>query len=282
MKESFEHKGVEWKIYQRALLPLVAPDLDVHIDRVEGRALLNQSGALLLRYTTHFDDPAFDRFWYVIKDGEAGMDELSSNTRRKVRKGLKNCTVALTNKEEIAEHGFEVYRKAFQRYENAAPPLSQEAYRANIQALDEEHWDLWKVSDKESGRMVAYCRNRDYGHCCDYTEIKFDPAYLRNYTSYALFQTMNEHYLNEKGYKFVNDGARSIAHQTNVQDFLIQKFKFRKAYCKLHVIHKPWLERLVQASYPFRKLFDKLPTAAAKRFSTLLTQEAILRSQKGS
>ncbi len=279
MEEVIEYKGIRWKKYHRTLIPLAAADAEVHLEKEEGRELLKRTGASLIRYTSSFDDPNFDQFWYVIKDKGADLKELSSNTRTQVRKGLKNCTVSLADKDEIAEKGYEVYRKAFERYDTKITPLSEEDFKANIKALDEGEWDLWKVVHNEDDRMIAYCRNRKFGRVCDYSEIKFDPEYLKSYPSYALIQTMNEHYLNEEGFRFVNDGARSIAHQTNVQDFLIRKFKFRKAYCKLHVIHKPWLEALVRVAFPFKGLVRKLPGSAAKSLNTLLTQEAIVRKQ---
>ena len=37
-------------------------------------------------------------------------------------------------------------------------------------------------------------------------------------------------------------------------DFLIQKFKFRKAYCKLKIRYKWWFGAIVRVLLPFRKL----------------------------
>ncbi|MFB6258263.1 MAG: hypothetical protein ABEH38_06190 [Flavobacteriales bacterium] len=281
MDSPFEYKGIRWKKYHKALIPLAPADTEIYLKKEEEQELLKRSDTFFIRYTTDFDDPSFHHFWYVIKDGTASMDELSSNTRNQVRKGLKNCEVSLVDKKEIMEKGHEVYRKAFARYDTKIAPFSEESFKANLDQLEETEWDFWKVSLRSSGETIAYSRNRNYGHCCDYTEIKFDPAHLKKYPSYALFQTMNEHYLNEKGYQFVNDGARSISHETNIQDFLIRKFKFRKAYCKLHVIHKPWLGLLVRAAYPFKGLIRRLPGSRAKQLNTLLTQESIVRNQEG-
>ena len=69
---------------------------------------------------------------------------------------------------------------------------------------------------------------------------------------------MNDYYLNEKKFIYINDGARSISHETNIQDFLIQKFKFRKAYCKLHIIYSQKVKLLLLMIYPFRSLVQYL------------------------
>lgn len=278
MEESFRYHGIRWKKYHRALIPLEPPDRDIQLEEAEGKDLLKRSGSHLIRYTSHFDDPSFERFWYVIKDGETSMEELSSNTRSKVRRGLKHCLVELVDKKEIQDHGYEVYRKAFERYETKISPLSEKDFKTNLERLDQEEWDLWKVSSRESGEMIAYSRNRKFDHSCDYTEIKFHPDHLGLYPSYALFHTMNEHYLNDQGLTFVNDGARSISHETNVQDFLIQKFKFRRAYCKLHLIYRPWLATLVKLAYPLKGIMER--TWAPSSVRTLLEQEALAREER--
>ncbi|MGM9704630.1 MAG: hypothetical protein ACI3YB_01395 [Prevotella sp.] len=49
---------------------------------------------------------------------------------------------------------------------------------------------------------------------------------------------MNRHYLENRKLKFVSDGARSITNHSNIQPFLIDKFKFRKAYCNIRLTYK--------------------------------------------
>ena len=49
----------------------------------------------------------------------------------------------------------------------------------------------------------------------------------------SLIRSLIKQYLNENNFRYVNDGAKSMSHDTNIQEFLIKKFKFRKAYCQL-------------------------------------------------
>ena len=58
---------------------------------------------------------------------------------------------------------------------------------------------------------------------------------------------MNKYYLNENNFKYVNNGTRSISHQTNIHDFLIDKFKFRKAYCKMEIEYAPFFKILINS-----------------------------------
>lgn len=279
MPGSIEYNGIRWKKYQRVLVPDEAADREIALGREEARELMEKACTSMVRSTSHFDDPQEPCFWYVIKDSDPSMEALSSNTRSKIRRGNKRCCVEKASKEEIAEEGYQAYYRAFQRYENFRRPLSRSDFARNIHSLDGDHWDLWKVADRDSGDIVAYSRNRTFGHSCNYTEIKFDPSALKDYPSYILFQRMNEHYLSDRGYRFVNDGARSISHETGVQDFLIKKFGFRKAYCRLHVHYRPWLKGVVRMSYPFRRLLKRGKGSRIQQLNALLSQEEIIKCQ---
>ncbi len=59
-----------------------------------------------------------------------------------------------------------------------------------------------------------------------------------------------------KGF-YINDGARSIRHETAFQDYLEKYFGFRKAYCKLHIAYRFPVNIAVKLLYPFRKKIKK-------------------------
>ena len=89
---------------------------------------------------------------------------------------------------------------------------------------------------------------------------------------------MNQHYLNERKFRYVNDGARSISHETNIQEFLIKKFKFRRAYCKLHIIYSPKIRLVLSIIYPFRSIISLLKFGPFVKINILIYQEKIRRS----
>jgi len=88
---------------------------------------------------------------------------------------------------------------------------------------------------------------------------------------------MNNHYLNQRKLRYVNDGARSISHFTQVQDFLIDKFKFRKAYSRLLVAYNPQVGLGVRFLYPFRSAVFKLRGSLVEKAGVLLRQAEIVR-----
>jgi hypothetical protein len=85
---------------------------------------------------------------------------------------------------------------------------------------------------------------------------------------------MSRYYLNERGALYVSDGQRSISHDTNIQEFLFQKLKFRKAYCQLNIVYSPIMKFLVNSLFPFRSSLSFLGT----ELSAVLKQEEIRRS----
>jgi hypothetical protein len=72
----------------------------------------------------------------------------------------------------------------------------------------------------------------------------------------------------------VSDSARTITEHSQIQDFLIQNFGFRKAYCQLEVHYQGWLKWMVKMLYPFRNIMP------LKRVKAILNMEAMQRGVK--
>lgn len=85
---------------------------------------------------------------------------------------------------------------------------------------------------------------------------------------------MNEHYLGKKLFRYVTDGSRTITEHSGIQDYLIQNFNFRKAYCRLEIHYQWWMKIAVNLLYPFRNIIT-LP-----RVKAVLNMEAMQRGAK--
>ena len=99
--------------------------------------------------------------------------------------------------------------------------------------------------------------------------------YLKNYSSYVLYFSMNKYYLNENNFKYVNNGTRSISHQTNIHDFLIDKFKFRKAYCKMEIEYAPKIKILINNFLILSYFFSLIPLNIFRKIYVVLYQEIL-------
>ena len=72
----------------------------------------------------------------------------------------------------------------------------------------------------------------------------------------------------------MSNGARSVSHETNFQDFLL-KFGFGQQYCALRLAYTPLLALAVRGFYPWRGL---LRGKGLARGRSLMFQEEIARS----
>mgnify|MGYP001365447173 CR=1 FL=1 len=262
-----------WRKYNGALIPTAPPHVEVDISGLE-EEIKNQD-AYFARWTSNFDQKEISGFWHVICDEKLEIEDYSRNTRSKIRRGLKQCKVKMITKHIILENGYHCYSSAFSKYNTHLSPKTITQFQEEINSFDDS-WDFWGIYYDE--KMIGYSQNKILEDYCDYSTIKFNPDYLRFYPSYALFFIMNQYYLNEKNFKYVNDGARAISHKTNIQSFLIDKFRFRKAYCKLNIMYSQKISLLLFFIYPFRLIIKFLRFGPFLKLNILFDQEKIRRS----
>lgn len=235
-------------------------------------------GGIMFRNTYDFDCEETTLFWYVIKDTFGGLEELSSKMRNQVKKSLKIYDIERISPIEFQRIGLSIYNSAQENYRVKASltsqiEIDQMAERAKC---SNGNVDIWAVYTKDGRIPVAIAYNTLQKDCCNYNTMKCDPAYLHNstYPYYGLIFEMNRYYLKGLGLKYVNDGARSITEHSNIQSFLIDKFHFRKAYCKLQIHYKWWVRIAVNLLYPFRNIIYE------QHIQAIMRMEQIRREMK--
>lgn len=269
-----------WRKYNGVLIPDQPPHIE--IDDSDGliKNKISDSNTFLARWTSDFDCNKETDFWYIICDKFTSVELLSSNTRNNVRRGLKRCRIERVDVFFIIQNCYSVYKAAFDNYHgHLSPILKQEFEQEHLLYTNSKVWDFWVVYENETDQVIAYTRNKIEYNQCELCTTKFHPKFQRKfYPSEALFYSMNKYYLEEMNFDYINDGARSISHETNIQEFLIKKFKFRKAYCKLNIIYNSRIGFLVKLLYFFRLPFRLLNFGPFIKLNILLYQEKIRRS----
>ncbi|MDU6359648.1 MAG: hypothetical protein E6590_06710 [Clostridiales bacterium] len=268
-----------WKYYNHALLPETPPHKNPDIQQLRKRGKWDK-GVLFARYTTEFDCGYETEWWYLIKDNEIDLSKLKSKRRYEITKGLKNCDVKKISPRVYAKEIYEVYNNAFENYKNAGQSIEKEKFISSCEGHETtQEIEYWGAFDKETQKLVGYALNHVYEEYVNFTTMKFDPQYLSKAISAALVYTMIVEYLNVKNKKYINDGERSIRHDTNFQDYLVKYFEFRKAYCKLNVEYKNLVKLVVNILYPFRAHIQRFPeNSITHNINSLLQQESIRRS----
>lgn len=278
--ELFVLNNIPLEKYQGVLMPYIPPDEKIDFSEKDIKSLLKSSGAYFIRWVSNWDCKNPTKFWYLIRNDMISLEELSKNTRHNVRRGLKRSIILRVQAEYIALNGYDVYQKAFRDYETFEKPLSKKKFKETFMKYENDSTsDFWAVFTKEDSKLIGFSRNIIQNKTCQFSITKFDPQYLRNYyPSEAIFYRMIEYYLNEKNYKYVSDGARSVYHKSNVQDYLTNRFDFRKAYCKLNVHYSYKISFIVKLLYPFKNIIEKINLKGFQKIYVLLMHEEIIRS----
>ena len=265
----------DWRIYQVALVSTYPPHVNVRVDRHMLATLIKEKGALFARWTDNWDCDGQTSFWYVIKDSFVPLENMLAKQRSEIKRGFKNCDVRMVTREYIENFGYGVYMKASASYSTHLEPMTETDFKNAIGASEKS--EFWAVFIRDTDLLIAYSHNILQDAVCYYSIIKFDPDFLNLYPGYALIHTMNQVYLCDRGFRYVSDGARNISHDTNIQDYLIKKFGFRRAYCRLNILYRPDITVIVKLLFPFRKLFLHARTGILAKVASVLVQEEIRR-----
>ena len=259
-----------WRKYNGALISNLPPHKDVDASDIVSK--IKESKVLFARWVSDFDCKKKLSFWYIIHDTPMKMNDYSANTRNQIKKGINNFQIKIIDKSVIEIEGYDIYASTFQSYNTFLELKSKEIF---IRQLEGE-WEFWGVYFESN--LIGYSQNKVTNDYCEYSSIKIDLAYKKMYPSYALFFLMNNYYLNEKNLKYVNNGSRSVSHDTEIQSFLVQKFGFRKAYCKMHISYSPFVAVAIKFIYPFRFVVKRLNNNFANRLLVLIRHEEIRKS----
>lgn len=242
-------------IYRNAWRYNLAPDHEPELSDSQCAELLKQGG-WFVRNTYDFDCKKETKFWYLIKDSFGGMDEHSQNERKKLRHAFRSFNYQLIDVELVIRSVYPIVKTTFMDYNVTDRDMNEGVFNDYLEHCVRNKYDFWGAFEKGTQKLVGFCAVHVFENSCEYGLIGFEPKYKHNatYPYYGFFYKMNEYYLGEKGFKYVSDGSRSITEHSNIQPFLEQNFKFRKAYCKLKVRYKWWFGAIVHVLLPFRNV----------------------------
>lgn len=280
------HEGVAWYVYNGFLMPAYLPHAVPAISAQQAAAVRRRSGRPFARWISDFqagpDSSTGTGWWYVNRHGPYGMEQLSGNTRSKLRRGLKRLQTRRLGIDEVLQHGHTVCQAAVARYGAGSflPAREQFQRRVEAAAAFPETVEYYGVLDGD--RLLGFSENYLQDGAAFWESIWYDPAGLSDYASYALTHAMLDDYLNQRGFAYVTDGSRSLYHDTRVQTFFVEKFGFHHAHARLHVCYAPWFGVLVACAAPFRGLIEKLAgrgVPGMAKAGGLLRQRLLARAQ---
>lgn len=273
-----------WLFSNRMILSNYPPHHQISQNEIkDGIRMMKMHNALLLRYSSEFDSLKMSEWWYLIKDSRSDFSQLKSEDKYEITKGLKRNYVEVLDIDKNSDSIYNCYVNAFIRYKNSGTPSTKVKFLNELKNDSKDrNIEYVGVFSKKNKLLVGYSKNYIYKEYVSYSTVKLYPEYMKDGTSAALFQYMNERYLDNQGKKYVSDGERSIRHETNIQKYLQKYFGFRKAFCQLNIKYNSWIKILIAALYPLKNVLSCINSIFSKKILfdliALLEQERIRRT----
>lgn len=263
----------DFYVYKHAWRYHYAPDCEPELSDVQCKELLKKGG-WMVRNTYNFDQIEKTDYWYVIKDSFGGLEELSSNVRRKVRRAFNTFEYKPIGEQIVRDCGYLIMKATVQDDRVKDRVMNEAVFNEYLDSCQKDLHDYWGVFNKETKKLIGFCDIRLWENSCEYGEIAIWPEYKHNatYPYYGLFYKINEYYLGEKKLKYINNSARTVTDHSNIQPFLEHNFKFRKAYCCLKLRYKWWFGIIVRLLYPFKEVIPSVNVKGVLRMHSFRTR----------
>ena len=244
-----------WRLYKSTWIFLEESE-EKKLSPEDAKALLKKQG-LMIRNTYDFDTKEETSFWFIVKDNLEDISELPFSARRNIRRSLRFYNIKKININEFSEKALPIINSAQKSYKVKSKVTSKKEFEAEVEQYKKDNnKEFWIVERKSDNEAVAIAVNTIKKDSCEYDTMrcKSEALHDRSYPYYGLIYEMNRHYLGERMLKYVNDGSRTLTEHSLIQDFLIHNFKFRKAYCKLKIYYKWWLNVVIKVLFPFKNI----------------------------
>ena len=281
--EERKNEYKKWHSYNHGIIPSCAPsDNLVPFDTDE---LFKKLGGILIRYTTDFDCGEETGWWYVIKDTPFDIASLKAKRRYEITKGTRNFTVRTIEADKYKDALFNVQVEAFKAYpEKYRPTVERNTFEQYIeQELCSENAVVYGAFAAETDELCGYAYVRKDKKYWNFSVLKTVPRCERDGVNAALIYQMLLDFNKEKEAGsdiYINDGERSVIHETAFPDYLEKYFGFRKAYCKLHIVYNRKYKALVKIAYSMRKILAKMDNIGLiHKVNGILKMEEIIRTQ---
>jgi len=110
-----------WIKYQGCLQPAIPGIYEPpHFNIKQIKKLIKTIKMPFISWSNNFTNKLTE-WWWIICNQPTLLKTLSSNTRSKIRRGFKKCTVKKINADWLSKNGYECYRASFKRYKNIKP-----------------------------------------------------------------------------------------------------------------------------------------------------------------
>jgi hypothetical protein len=233
-------------------------------------------GGLIVLFHNNFDSQKETNWWYIVKDKFSKIENLPKKTRYMIRRASNIYSTKKVSRKMILKNGFDIYCAAYARYKTHEPRFDLQSFQKAINNMPEQT-EFWCVFRKNDEKMVGFCENFIENKFCTFVSLWLHPDEMKKGCGYLLFYEMEEEYLLQRNFSYVSNGTRNLSHSTNIHEFLVSKFNYRKAFCKIHVKYRKPFGLLVSGAYCISKIIFLKSLLLHGRIGILMRLEEIRR-----
>lgn len=211
----------------------------VIIDRAEGREVMRATGALGIRYITSDVNTGRDSWQMVACGDDYDLSMFSSNTRSKVRRGLKNNEVRRISGGELKAAGEQAFLDTVSR-QGRADRYGVDRWHKLLDAADAtegiEIWAAWY-----EGTLAAYMLIMLFEDNAEFYEARSRNDTLRYYPNNALLYTLTHDVLVERKIPQITFGIEGLEELDSLDSFKLA-MGYEKRPVRQHVMFHPLIE----------------------------------------
>ncbi len=225
----------------------------VSVSRSEGNEAMRATGALGIRYIT--SDPKVGReSWQMMGSGaDYDLSMFSSNTRSKVRRGLKNNEVRRITGQELKTAGEQAFLDTVAR-QGRADRYGVERWHKLLDAADAtdgiEIWSAW-----HEDTLAAYLLIMVFEDSCEFYEARSRNDTLRFYPNNALLYTLTHDVLVERNISQITFGIEGLEELDSLDAFKLA-MGYERQPVRQHVMFHPLIE--AGLAFPPARAFLKM------------------------
>lgn len=267
-----------WRRYRGAVIPVEDIRKPYGLSKTDVRELVNGYNTQMVRWHSAWDVDHGTNFWFVIFDGSSDLSSLSAKTRNQVRRGLRNFSYRKIEASRITPVVlYDIYRKSHAGYKEFTRYDKYGVFKKDISdKVKTKKYEYVFIYDSND-TLVGYSENLVLDSFCFFENIRIIPEKTKEYAMYGLIHFMKEHYIDERQFTLLSDGARSVGHETGMQEFLVKKFGFRNVYVDIQIGYSPSISLLVKFVWLFRFFIRRFSVGVLGPLNVLLSHEMLRR-----
>jgi hypothetical protein len=271
-------EGVDWYHYAGFMMPAYLPHCVPDISEEAAKKTLAESGMPFVRWDTQFGQIQNSEWWYILRKGLWSIDDVKDKKKRwMIKQGKKGFVVRPLTPKEVVKLCPRVSLAAAARYKSKAEIENYEIIKKRVEASQKVPGVLEYIGCFKGDKLASFSENYIQDNAVWLANIRHDPDYLKEYSSYGLMDGILDYYMNVKKFLYVLDGSRSIHHKTRFQEYLEDIFGFTKEYARLNVVYSAKFGILVKMAYPFKNVLEWFSDKANNRFAANII--AVLRQE---